>query len=77
MLTWSRKAIHLHSEVVLEEEEANDGEEVNEEDGQNCGKNDGAAVSRHALYHVEQRLLSDDQVKQLCSESNISESSAL
>lgn len=59
------KSVHLHAEVVLQEEEADDGEEVDEEDGENGGQNDRAAVPRHALYHVEKRLLSDDQVEQL------------
>ena len=65
VLTWCRKTVHLHAEVVLEEEEADDGEEVDEEDGQHSRQNDRAAVPRHALYHVEQRLLSDHQVEQL------------
>lgn len=69
-LTWCRKAVHRHSEVVLKEEEANDREEVNEEDGQNGSQNNRAAIFRHALYHVEQRLLSDHQVKQLWREKN-------
>lgn len=63
--TWCRKAVHLHTEVILQEEEANDGEEINEKEGQNGSQNDGAPVSRHALDHIEQGLLSDHQVKQL------------
>lgn len=65
VLTWSRKAFHLHAEVVLEEEEANNREEIDKEDGQNGCQNNRAAIPRHALYHVEQRLLSDHQVEQL------------
>lgn len=76
VLTWCRKAVHLHAEVVLEEEEADDGEEVDEEDGQNSCENNRAAIPRHALYHVEQRLLSDHQVEQLWREIGVSESSA-
>lgn len=51
--------IHFHSEVVLEEEEANDGEEVDKKDGQHSCQNNRAAIPRHALYYIEQRLLSD------------------
>lgn len=63
--TWCRKAVHLHTEVILQEEEADDGEEINEKEGQNGGQNDGASVSRHTLDHIEQGLLPDHQVKQL------------
>lgn len=70
-LTWCMKSVHLHAEVVLEEEEADDGEEVDEKDGQHSRENDGAAVPGHTLYHVEQGLLSDHQVKQLRREREI------
>lgn len=63
MQTW--KSVHLHAEVILEEQKANDREEVDEEDGQNSRQNNRAAIPRYALYHVEQRLLSDHQVEQL------------
>lgn len=63
--TWCGKAVHLHTEVILQEEEADDGEEINEKEGQNGSQNDGASVSRHTLDHIEQGLLSDHQVKQL------------
>lgn len=66
ILTWCWwQAVHLHAEVVLEEEEANDGEEVDEEDGEHGSEEDGAAIARHALNHVEKRLLADHKVKQL------------
>lgn len=63
--TWCRKAVHLHTEVILQEEEADDGEEINKKEGQNGGQNDGAPVFGHTLDHIEQGLLSDHQVKQL------------
>lgn len=69
--TWCRKAVHRHPEVVLQEEEADDGEEINEKEGQNGGQNDGASVSCHALDHIEQGLLSDHQVKQLSTTTTI------
>lgn len=64
-LTWCTKSVHLHAKVILEEEEADDGEEVDKKDGQDSRENDGAAVPGHTLYHVEQGLLSDHQVEQL------------
>lgn len=69
--TWWRKSVHLHAEVIFEEQKANDREEVDEKDGQNGRQNDGAAIPRYTLYHVEQRLLSDHQVEQLWSKNGI------
>lgn len=63
--TWYRQAVHLHAEVILQEKEADDGEEVNEKQGQNGCQNDGAPVPCHALDDIEQGLLPDHQVKQL------------
>lgn len=63
--TWYGKAVHLHAEVILQEKEADDGEEVNEKQGQNGCQNDGASVPCHALDDIEQGLLPDHQVKQL------------
>ena len=66
-MSW--EAVDLHAEVVFEEEEADDGEEVHEEDGEHGGEDDGAAVARHTLDDIEQRLLADHQVKQLVGEA--------
>lgn len=73
VLTWCRKAVHLHAKVILKEEEADDGEEVDKKDGQNSGQNNRAAIPRHTLYHIEQGLLSDHQVEQLWRAINVSE----
>lgn len=45
--------VHLKDEVVLEEEEAHDGEEVDKDEGQQGSQQDGAAVAGHALDDVE------------------------
>lgn len=57
--------VDLEDEVILEEEEANDGEKVDEDEGQQGGQQDGAAIASHALDDVEQRLLTVDEVKEL------------
>lgn len=57
--------VHLKDEVVLEEEEADNGEEVDQDEGQQGGQQDGAAVAGHALDDVEQRLFAVDEVKEL------------
>ena len=55
----------LHQEIVLEEDEADDGEHVDENEGQDGRQDDGTTVARHRTDHVEQRLLAVDDVKQL------------
>ena len=59
------QAVHLQDEVVLEEDIAHDGEEVDQDEGQHGRQHDGAPVARHALDHVQQRLLAVHQVEQL------------
>lgn len=60
-----RQRVNLHDEVFLQAEEADDGEEVDEDESEQRRQQDGAAVTSHTLYHVKQRLLPIDQVKQL------------
>lgn len=60
-----RQRVHFHDEVLLQAQEADDGEEVDEDERQQRRQQDGAAVTGDALYHVEQRLLAVDQVEQL------------
>lgn len=62
--------IHLHSEVILEEEEADDWEEVDEEDGENSSQEDGAAIPCNTLDHVQESFLPGHQVKQLQGEDS-------
>lgn len=57
--------IHLQDEVVFEENVADDGEQVDQDESQHGGEHDGAAVTSHALDHVEQSLFSVHQVEQL------------
>lgn len=57
--------VNLEDKVVLEEEEANDGEEVDENEGQQGGQQDGAAIAGHALDDIEQGLLTVNEVKEL------------
>ena len=58
-------AVHLQDEVVLEEDVAHDGEQVDQDERQHGRQHDGAAVARHALDHVQQGLLPVHQVKEL------------
>lgn len=60
-----RQPVHLEDEVILQEEEAHDGEEVDEDEGQQGCQQDGAPVPRHAFDDIKQGLLTVDQVKQL------------
>ena len=58
--------VDLYEEVVLEEDEANDGEEVDEDDSEDGCQQDGAAVLCHRPDHVQQCLLPIHNVQQLC-----------
>lgn len=60
-----RQWVHLHNEVLLEEQEANNGKEVHEDEGQQRRQQDGAPVAGDAFYDIEQGLLTVDQVKEL------------
>lgn len=60
-----RQPVHLQDEVVLEKEEAHDGEEVDKDEGQQGSQQDGAAIAGHTLDDIKQRLLSVDEVKEL------------
>lgn len=51
-------SVHLQDEVVLEENVSDDGEQVDQDESQHGGQHNGAPVARHALDHVQQRLLS-------------------
>lgn len=59
--------IHLQDEVVFEENVADDGEQVDEDESQHGREHDGAPVTCHALDDVQQSLFSVDQVEQLQS----------
>lgn len=59
------QSVDLKDEVILEEEEANDGEEVDQDEGQQGCQQDGAAIAGHTLDDVEQGLLAVDEVKEL------------
>lgn len=61
----ARQWVNLKDEVILKEEEADDGEEVDEDEGQQSSQQDGAAIAGHALNDVEQCLLTVDEVKEL------------
>lgn len=67
------QGFHFHSKVILKEDEANDGEKVDKEESKNCCKDDWAAISCHAFYHVQQGLLSEHQINQLKEKIQISE----
>lgn len=58
-------AVHLQDEIILEENVADDGEQVDQDESQHGGQHDGAAVAGHTLDHVQQRLLSVHEVKKL------------
>lgn len=60
--------IHLQDEVIFEENVANDGEEVDQDERQHSGKHDGASITGHTLDYIQQGLFSVYQVKQLQKE---------
>ena len=57
--------VHLHEEVVLEEDEPYDGEEIDEDDRKDSRQQDRPAVLRYRPDHVQQRLLTVHDVQQL------------
>lgn len=61
-------SVHIQDEVVLEENVADDGEEVDQDERQHSSQDNRAPVASHALDHVEQRLLSVDKVEKLRKE---------
>jgi len=59
------KSINFNHEVVLEEDEANDREEINEDKCQQGSQQNRPAVLCHRTYHIEQRLFPVNYVQQL------------
>lgn len=57
--------VDFHDEVIPEEKKADNGEQVDQNDGQDSSEEDRAAVTGHTLDDVKQRLLTVDQIKQL------------
>lgn len=60
-----RYSVHVQDEVIFKDDVSHNGEEVDQDESQHSGQNDGAAVPGDALDDVQQRLLSVDQVKEL------------
>ena len=57
--------IHLQDEVVFEENVANNGEQVDQDESQHSGQYNGASITCHTLDYIQQCLFSVHQVKQL------------
>lgn len=57
--------VNLHDEVIFQEEEPNDGEEINQDERQHCSEDNGTTVPGDTFYHIQQRLFSVHQIKQL------------
>ena len=66
-----RQRVDLHDEILLQAEEAHDGEQVDEDESEQRRQQDGATVTSDALYHVEQSLLPIDQVEQLQTDRRV------
>lgn len=47
------QSIHFHREVILQEEEADDGEQVDQDERQNCSQNNGAAIPCDTFDDIE------------------------
>ena len=62
--------VNLNEEVVLEEDEANDGEEVDEDDSEDGRQQDGPAILGHRPDHSEQCLHPVHDVQQLVDGSS-------
>lgn len=65
MHTLCRVEVYIHQEVIFEEEEAHNGEKINQDNGQHSSEEDGASVLCHTPHHIQQSLLSAYQIKQL------------
>lgn len=69
MATWDWcfyfQSVHFHGEVILQEKEANDGEQVDQDESQDRGQDDGAAIASDAFDDVQQGLFSVHQIKEL------------
>lgn len=67
VLTQSRvgDTIHLQDEVVFEENVANNGEQVDQDESQDSGEHDRASVAGHTLDYIQQCLFPVYQVEQL------------
>lgn len=61
--------IHLKDEVVFEENVANNGEQVDQDESQHSSQHNGASISCHTLNYIQQGLFSVHQVKQLQRQS--------
>lgn len=57
--------IHLQDEVIFEEDVANNGKQVDQDESQDSGEHDGASITCHAFDDVQQSLFPVHQVKQL------------
>lgn len=44
--------VNFHDKVIFQEEEADDGEEVNQDECENCGEDNGATVPSNTFYHI-------------------------
>ena len=60
----THQPLGLHDEVVLEEDEPDDGEQVDEDDGQHGCQQDGPPVPGDRLHDVDERLFSVDDVEE-------------
>lgn len=58
-------SVHSQYEVILEDNVADDGEEVDKDECEHSSEHDRAPVSRHTLNHVQQSFLPINQIKQL------------
>lgn len=57
--------VNLHDEVIFQEEEANDGEEINQDECENCSEDNGTTIPSNTFYHIQQCLFSVYQIEQL------------
>ena len=53
--------------LTLEEDEAKDGEEVDEDEREDEGEDDGTEIASDGADHILQRLLPEDHLHQLNS----------
>jgi len=59
------KRINFDHEVVFEEDEADDGKEINENERQYGSQQNRSAILGHGTYHIQQCLFTVDYVQQL------------
>lgn len=44
--------VNLHDKVIFQEEEANDGEEINQDESKHCSEDNWTSIPGYTFYHI-------------------------